>query len=490
MSDPRIELAAAAADTDAEVVLLELDRMRPIIRLRRPATPQEARAAAALFACTIRTFAHAELDGDGELGTNPWGVRRLSELPDRFASLRPPAARLAEEDVVVAIDPWATRADFWLGGGGMTAVVGRSPVSIDEEPVGLGLQTATCIVAGELVKAPLERLGIPVNRLDREFIMNLVDFSARPAPALERPAAVRPNLVLFGAGSVGTSGASVLAMEPTVRGDVTAVDPDRFDPRRNPFRYPALVADVEGGKAAWTLSLLRAAGWGTPDEAFVGTVGEWVVGRPRPGFDGLALSSVDRRDGRLEVADALASTTLSLGVGGLSFHLQREHLGDGLACPFCDFVSLAPPTTQAEVYVAHTGLPLDRVLALSAGHLGLTLEDVEVAIAAGHLPADRSADLVGRPLADLMRAGYAQASVGAPGAEVRVSAPHVTWFAGVLGAAEIVKAAYGLRLIDRRIDIDTLGLPPSFVRTVPADPSGRCVCHSPWRRRYMARVAA
>jgi hypothetical protein len=490
VSDSRIELVAAAADTDAEVVLSEFDRIRPIIRLRRSASQQEARAAATLFACATRTFAHAELDGDGELGTNPWGGRRLAELPDLFASLRPPAAREAKEDVVVAIDPSTARADLWLGGGGMTAVVGRSPVSIDEEPVGLGLQLATCIAAGELVKAPFERLGIPVTHIDHEFTMNLIDFSARRAPLLDRPPAVKPDLALFGTGSVGTSAASVLAMEPMVRGDVRAVDPDSFDPRRNPFRYPALVTNVEGSKAEWTLSLLREAGWVTPDEAFVGTVGEWVVGRPRPGFDGLALSSVDRRDGRLEVADALASTTLSLGVGGLSFHLQREHLGDGLACPFCDFVSLAPATTQADLYVAHTGLALDRVLALTVRQEGLALEDIDVAIATGHLLADRSSELVGRPLADLMRAGYAQASVGTPGAEVRVSAPHVSWFAGVLGAAEVVKAAYGLPLIDRRIDIDTLGLPPSFVRTVPADPSGRCVCHSPWRRRYMGLASA
>jgi hypothetical protein len=484
LSDPRVELAAAASGVDAERVLTEFDHFRPIIHVRRSPSLHEANAAAALYACVTRTFASVEMDGDGDLGINPWGARQLSDLPGLLRSIRPSPACRSTEDVTVAIDPWATRADLWVGGGGMTATIGRSPCEITDDHSGIGLQASAMMAAAELVKSPFASLGLPVNPLNQEFIWNFVDFGPRPAPRLELPALTQPAVVLLGAGSVGTSSASLLAMETEVTGQAQAVDPDSFDPARNPFRYPAITSETDGPKAVWVMDLLRSAGWTTPVEPFIGRVGDWVTRQPAPVIRDLIVSSVDQRGGRLEVADALGDTTLSLGVGGLSFHLQREHLGDGFACPFCDFVSLAPTASQAAVHAEVTGLPIARVLALSAQDV-LTESDVEIAVTSGRIHADRAPTLIGKRLEDLIRAAYAQATFGTPGHEVRVSAPHVSWFAGLLGAAEIVKAAFGIPLIDRRIDIDTLGLPPQCNRRGEEESTGRCVCHSPWRRRAM-----
>jgi hypothetical protein len=236
-------------------------------------------------------------------------------------------------------------------------------------------------------------------------------------------------------------------------------------------------------------------------------VGPWAVGRAKPGFDGLLISSVDTLSGRLEVADVLARDTLSLGVAGLALHAQREPAGSDRACPYCDYASSAPPSTQAEVHAASTGLSVGRVLELlGRDDARLTGADFDLAVAAGRVSPDRRGSLVGAPLSDLVRQVYAEAALapgapappaGAPPATgegqpgdgvVAVAAPHVSWFAGTIAAVETVKQMLGLPLLDGRVDVDLAGLPPGLVRAMPPDPGGTCVCRSAVRRRWLERL--
>jgi len=203
----------------------------------------------------------------------------------------------------------------------------------------------------------------------------------------------------------------------------------------------------------------------------------------------MVISSVDGIEGRLEVPDVLARTTISVGVAGLALHVQREILGDGWACPFCDFVDAAPALTQAQAWAQLVGLRMERVVQLIVGDGRLVQADVDAAVRAGHVSHDSAADLVGRRLADLIGRAYAEAVVSAPCApSVRVAAPHVSWAGGVLAAAEAVKGACGMPLVDRRVDLDLSGLPTGFVRRNKADLSGNCVCASPIRLRWMKRM--
>jgi hypothetical protein len=73
---------------------------------------------------------------------------------------------------------------------------------------------------------------------------------------------------------------------------------------------------------------------------------------------------------------------------------------------------------------------------------------------------------------------------GAGGDVVAVASPQVSWFAGTLVAAELVKHMLGLPTVDRRVDIDVAGLPAGVVRSPLADPTGTCICHSSVRRRW------
>ena len=119
----------------------------------------------------------------------------------------------------------------------------------------------------------------------------------------------------------------------------------------------------------------------------------------------------------------------------------------------------------------------------------MTGDDMAIVRGAGRISSTASGDLVGRRLDDLIHRAYAEASVPAAGGEpVTVSAPCVSWMAGVLAASEVAKAAAGLPLVDRRVDLDLSGLPLGVVRRLPRDASGNCLCASPFRQRAARRL--
>lgn len=485
MSDPRVNLGVGLPDAAAASVLDALDGVGVVVRLGSNLTAPAAGAAAALVSMLSRLHPHIQVDGNCPLGPNPWGCTTVADVAELLRPFRPPARRAAERELVVAIGVDVSQADLWVGGDDWTARLGRHPVPIGAGIIGLGLQGAAALAAAEVAKTVLGPLGMIHVRAPADLVWNLLDHRltrAQPAITGWEP----PTIAILGAGSAGSSvvGVLVLAGRP---GSAWVVDPDTFDAGRNPFRYPSSTPGLQGSKAAWLADTLRGAGWDA--EAYPDTVGNWVADRPEPGFDGIAVSSVDSVNGRLQVADLLARTNITLGVGGLALHVQREHLGDGWACPFCQFVALDPPMTQIQVRAQVTGLPLERVAELELGRGVLTEADVAAAVRAGCLHADRGPAMIGRRLDDLLRRAYAEASVPVAGAEpAAVSAPYVSWAAGVLGAAEVIKASAGLPLVDRRVDLDLSGVPLGVVTRRPADTSGRCVCGPGLRRRWSARL--
>lgn len=218
------------------------------------------------------------------------------------------------------------------------------------------------------------------------------------------------------------------------------VDADTFDPDRNAFRYPASTPSVaKSPKSQWLANMLTKAGaQATP---LVGPVRDWTTSQNDPGFDGVVISSVDDVDGRYEVADILARATLSAAVAGLSFHVQRERLGDGKRCPFCDFVTVESPLAQAAADARLTGLAEQRIVELLHHDMRLQQQDVDQMVAAGRLQPQNAHGLVGARLADLRNRFYAQAAIPAsdPSAAppAPLSAPFVSWASGVLLAAEL-----------------------------------------------------
>jgi hypothetical protein len=296
-------------------------------------------------------------------------------------------------------------------------------------------------------------------------------------------------VALLGAGSIGSSAAAVLSMTRVV-GRVNVVDPDRFDPTYNAYRCPGVLASTTLPKADWAARLLAAKGWNARAHRL--SVGEWDAARDERGFAGMALVSVDNVDGRRDAGDLVAQTTISAGAGGAALHVHRHLAGDDLACPYCELVDARRWADQAAIY-ARLGLTLPRLEALLDGHR-LTVDDVSTAIWTGSVDPRAMDDLPGGQLGDLLARHYATIGVAAapaPGqgatGTARVSAPHVSWLAGCLMAAEVAKAAVGLPALDRRVELDLSGVPLGGWRRPEQDPSGRCPCTRP-ERRALART--
>jgi hypothetical protein len=483
MADPRLRLVdGTGLASEGSVVLEALDRVRVIIK------PGPSAAANAVLAClACRLFAHVDLDADVSLDL-PDMPASLAQLLTLLSWLRPVPAATPTADRVVAVGPAHAAVDLGIGGGTWTVRLGHEAQPLDDEPgPGLGLRVAAALAIAELVKEALGPLGWVTCRLGSSLVWNLLDYQLRPAPVPTPATPSHPAIVAAGVGSVGTSMIDALADGGTwALGTVSPVDPEVLD-TRNPFRYPALIDDARGqAKVEWAKQRLAAAG--VTADACHTDIARWAQAQPEPGFDGILVASPDTINGRRDVTDVLAHTTITVGVAGMAFHIARHHLGDGLACPYCQCVPLGPSSTQADIYAAQTGLPVERVLQLLQPRAVLTDSDITQVRASGHLQASSGDELLGHRIDDLIARAYAEAQIpGSSAGEqpVLLAAPHVSLVAGSIAAAEVRKAQLGLPMLDRRLDLDLTGLPQGIVRRPGPDPTGRCLCASPFRRRWM-----
>jgi hypothetical protein len=488
MSDPRLRFATGIANGSADgAILEELDRVRPLIGVAPGLDPIASTAVGMLFSMLTRLFPHTEIEGDAPMGPNPWSVAHLSELPARLASARPSPTRAPDRDIVIGVGEYAG-GTLWMGGGDWTAEVGRSPQPISAGRFGIGLHAAAVLVAAEISKLVLGPLGMRHVSFGDSLTWNLWDYRLQPAPATPVSALQPLRVVWFGTGSVGTSSIGVTTSVAGLVGKADIVDADSFDPSRNPFRYPAIVGDEVGAKVEWAKRALRGAGWDASGSQV--NVASWVRAQNEPGLPGIAVSSVDRVDGRLQVADALIGTYLSVGVDGMALHIQREQTYDEFACPYCDFVSVDPPMSRIDLVAAQVKLPPARVAKLLLEGEPLSPEDIAMATQAGAIAPDGADELIGRRIDDLIRRAYADVAIpqeqDVPPATV--TAPYVSQMGGVLITAELLKAALGVEGINRRYDLDLSGVPMEGVARRPRDASGNCICASPHRHRWAARM--
>ena len=424
-------------------------------------------------------------------GPNPWGGLSVVDVLERRRDAIPTPSREPEISIVLGVGIGVTEADLWVGGDDWTARVAWHPLDAGGEFSALGVHAAAALAAAEVTKQVLGDLGMINVPIDGEFVWNLIDYrldQSPPPPTPPPDGMSSPDLAFLGCGSVGSSTVGVLACVEGLTGDASCVDPDHFDPDRNPYRYPAAAGVESGPKADWLAELLQRSGWNALPHAI--TVGEWVTGRTEPGFDGVAISSVDQLAGRLEVSDVLARTTLSAGVNGLTLHVQREHPADDWACPYCQFLDVSSPLSSAGLRGEQAGLTEQRVLELDLRGDLLTEADVEAAVRAGRVLPGNAPAMIGRRLDDLLRRVYAEIQVPTTNGSTAppVSAAFVSWFVGVLLAAEIVKAALDLPLIDRRCDVDLSGLPLGLLSRRDRDQTGRCTCRQPVRIRWSRRM--
>lgn len=481
--DRRLDMAAELTGGSPDEVRDLLDATAVVVKVDPADGPVAVLASAALVSMSARVVGHVVVEGVRLPQPNPWGARTLPAIA-AASRLDPPSGGVTRRRVVVRVGGEEPDADIYLGGDDWTAVVSRDgPAGVGACVVGgLGLQIAAGLAFGEILKDLLAPIGMRCVPIDGELVWNLVDGRLQPAPALDlQPgrSVTAPDVALLGVGSVGSSAASVLALTG-LGGVVDLVDPDRFQARRNAYRCPGVPAAEQGPKAAWAGRVLRNAGWSV--RRHERRIAEWSETRPDPGYPGMALVSVDNVDGRRDAGDLMAATTVTAGVSRAALHVQRHQAADDFACPYCEFVDARRWRDQAVVY-ARLGLTATRLQALLDG-ARLTTEDVATAIWTEAVEPKSINDLPGGRLTDLLTRHYATVDVrlGDEAAPRHVSAPHVSWVAGTLLAAEVVKAAVGLPGLDRRVELDLTGVPLGGWRRPPRNPSGRCPCTRPARR--------
>ncbi|GAA3824083.1 hypothetical protein [Cellulomonas soli] len=514
-ADPRLRLLGAPASSDwpesAGAVLARLDETEVVVAASPDADAPARVAIAAFVAMIARLVPHVRIDCAGDLPVNWWQAESWDNLLERLKEVRATSTTAPTQQIKVGFGIAQEGYDLYVGGGDWNVLLGLAPVNLENGNAhALGVHAAACLAVSQVLIMVLRELGFPGVALTDQagtsgrIETNLVDHGLhtidRNTPEQFPPVPGRPLRVGFlGVGSVGTSALALLAtacspmlnrtLQASPSLEITAVDRDAFDPGRNPYRYPALLGGESDHKARGVVERLKVLGLAA--EAVVADVGSWNSTKADPGWRGVLVSSVDTIPGRLDVADVLGERTLSAGVSGTELHVQWERFADGFACPFCDFVRADPPLTQAGVFAEVTGIPVSRVLALLLEGAALDASDVDMAIAAGRVPEQRREALMGAPLSDLVRQAYAEAEFrpqgnsAGPGADVvAVAAPQVSWLAGTLIAAELVKDMLGLPTLSRRVDLDAGGLPAGLVRSVPLDGTGTCVCHSGVRRRW------
>jgi hypothetical protein len=490
--DPRLELADLGADGGGEAVLERLDGVRVIVEAPADRCGDRADQVAlyTIVNLAARLFPHLEL----RLGaTAPSLLAPLLEgelgrgLADLARELGPAPSREPDEEFHLALG--AAPSDPGLTGdaAGWSYAVGPERIGLEPAtgPAFGALACASFLVA-QLFAARMAPLGLPVV-LTEGFTANLLDFQNRTAPLL--PALGPPRLgplLVPGCGSVGSSLLLSTILAGVGGGPLDLIDPDGFS-ARNVLRYPVLRHGVEAVKVEWLAELARAAGLGARPHA--GDIQAWLRTLSEPPAIDLAAISVDTIEGRRDATDLLARDTLNVGVGGLSLHISSHGFADGGPCAYCQYVDVAPTLSGSARLAEMIGLPIERVVELNLGDGLISATDAAQMAASGRFGERPPRE--GERLADLRRRIYAQAAIPAGEREekVLVSAPFVSQLGGLLLAAEALKASTpelaGYRL-SGRYDVDLSGPPPGHTRKTDPDESGRCLCHSAFRRRAFA----
>jgi hypothetical protein len=494
MDDPRVELSTLTGGGDPTPILRALDSVELVVEAppERTRSREDQVALYNLVSSAARLFPHLTLALEPgvrcELAAFVAGDLR-DELRGLQADLAPTPTAEPAHRFHVAWGMTPTGAGLAGDASGWTYSVGpaRRPLARRGGPA-LGAIAASSFLVAQTFGRVLVAAGVNLPfHPTSGFIANLLDYRLTEAPEVDADCGMRLGpLALLGAGSIGSSAIYAALLSAVAGGPVELVDPDAFR-ERNKLRYPILRTLVTDAKVTWLAELARESGLElVPHEKDVQGFLEQFADPPAIA---LAAVSVDTPEGRRDATDVLALTTLNSGVGGMQLHVARHGFGDG-ACAYCQYVDERPSLSGSQMLANMIGLSVDRVIAIHQLDGGVVSEiDVAQMAASGLFRGEPPR--AGERLADLQRRIYAQAAVQTDGGQVLISTPFVSAMAGLLllveGLKESDERLHPFRL-GGRYDLDMSGEPPPFTQATARDTSGRCLCHSPFRRTAYRRL--
>ena len=198
----------------------------------------------------------------------------------------------------------------------------------------------------------------------------------------------------------------------------------------------------------------------------------------------LLLSPVDSEEGRRALARTLPKRVINAATGGTTVTLSSHGFGDGKACLHCLYPTQLNRPSRAEIMADDLGIALGAIQDLLQTNRPMGA-DLVAQIERNHgVEPGIWAHYVKLPVDSFyVRAICGDASVRLPFANVIAPPSFISASAGILLAAELVKAG-NLELSDWRLDnyfrVDTLHLPqPEFRRLRRQDTTGQCICRDP-----------
>lgn len=504
MTDQRVSFLGAVSSQTREELVSILNRTEISIS----AAPETLATAAGqtivyqLATLTARLFDRVKLTGDEATVALP----TLSMLAGPFlgavrracSELRLSSSVSPTRTITVRVGFGDSRGDLFVGASRWSAFLSASsPQPVLDADCPVGPLAAGTLAAAEVFKIAFDG-KVTGSLVGREYSLSLLTYgdgeTEERDPAPELPL----DLVLYGAGSIGTGFAHALALAPQFVGPIAVVDNGSFD-EKNPYKYSLLdwaTATAGVPKAPWLARRLEELTRGRlRATSFVGTAQRYVSSLDANYRIPLAVSAVDTVEARLEIQDTLPKRIINSGIAGTTVEASVHGFGDG-PCLACLSIDTEQESWQATPIAEAVGLDAGRVHDLIRGNLPMESEDIEAIRAAGRLSAELAATLetfLGQPLLSLWNRQVAYSDVAVNmnvgGSQPLVSTAFVSAFAGVLMLAELYKAADPAleeHVVDNSYRQDLLGIPANDVFRHTRDARGWCLCHSGFRRMVYA----
>ncbi len=283
------------------------------------------------------------------------------------------------------------------------------------------------------------------------------------------------DLLVGGAGAIGTSVVHLLTLLEGWRGRVIVVDGDRYGPEN--CATSLLVGPTQVGqfKAEVAASLLRQRYQALGLPILLADAARQFSHDGR--FPVEMLSGFDNIDARHEAQRLYPDLLADGSIGGFVAQVTTHQWGGPQACLECVFRH--PPGARAEVVQAlATGLSVERLT-----HLDDPLTEGDVAAA----PLDKKEFLksrVGKRLCAVVQEGIERLTESPASAPFAPSVPFVATMSAALMVAELAKAQGGASVLDGRYQLDMLRGPAAGL-TLPQ--ACRSDCSTVMRRGTIER---
>lgn len=453
-----------------------------------------------------RLLSSVEVNGVDDVAAHvdlPPGPATLSERLELVSSYGCPAGDCPEETAAEFVigagsdDGWPDGA-IHVNGRGWVSYVGRAAgaIALDEGSNPIGALSAACRAAAVVVRKLVEGDdGMPGEGSYWDSLTLApvsIDAPSRP------PAPLQPNVeaLLMGCGSIGGAVAYTLARAPGLAGELILLDSETLEDRNQAKAILARPDEIENRREKVDVAAEELDHSGIESLPRRLSLEDFVASRPREQTLPLVLCAVDSIASRRELQDCLPLEVVNAACDGADVFVSG-HVTDQGPCVYCLHIEqvLDSEAARINILARETGIPpravaqlVDQDVPLNQTHL--TAIERHRGLETGAL--DR---YCGQTLEELFESAlrYGEQHIDLDDeTRVAIPAPYVTALAGILLAAEALKAGqsdlHPYRLGPGALGIryyEAVGDAGGMLTDPPRYAGGECLCNDPRRLRLL-----